>query len=62
MSYQLKFDAGFATGNQRICFREKDKIGPQILKLAENGGQLLCEGLSSQYLNPTNMLGLYRFI
>ena len=38
MSYQLKFDVGFATGNQRICLRKKDKIGPQILKLAENGG------------------------
>ena len=45
MSYQLKFDVGFATGNQRICFREKDKIGPQILKLLVvdfgEGGQII---------------------
>ena len=28
VSFQLNFDVGYMTGNQRICFREKDKIGP----------------------------------
>ena len=48
----LVFDVCYMTGNQRICFREKDKIGPQLLKLAGNGGQLWCEGLSSHSSKP----------
>ena len=37
---------------REYVLREKDKTGPQLLKLAENGGQLWCEELSSHYLNP----------
>ena len=48
VSFQLNFDVGYMGGNQRICFKEKDKIGPQLLKLAENGSQLWCEGLTSK--------------
>ena len=47
-SFQLNFDVSYMAGNQRICFKEKDKIGPQLLKLAENDSQLWCEGLSSK--------------
>jgi len=39
-------------GNQRICFREKDEIGPQLLKLAKNDSQLWCEGLNPHSLKP----------
>ena len=37
---------------REYVLREKDKIGPQLLKLAENDAQLWCEELSSHYLKP----------
>ena len=45
VSFQLNFDVGYMSGNQRICFREKDEIGTQLHKLANNSGQLWCEGI-----------------
>ena len=45
VSFELKFDVGYMSGNQRICFREKDDIGSQLLKLAKSGSHLWCEGL-----------------
>ena len=59
VSFQLNFDVGYMAGNQRICFKEKNKIGPQLLKLAENGSQLWCEGLSSK---PHNWVNCYWFV
>ncbi len=50
VSFQLDFDISYMTGNQRICFRERDEIAPQLLKLAENGSQLWCEGLTPRSL------------
>ena len=50
VSFELNFDVGYMTGNQRICFREKDEIGSQLLKLAKSGGQLWCEGLCPRTL------------
>ena len=44
VSFQLNFDVGYMSGNQRICFREKDEIGPQLQRLAKDGSQLWCEG------------------
>ena len=46
VSFMLDFGVGYMAGNQRICFREKDQIGPQLLRLAKNGSQLWCEGLN----------------
>jgi len=48
----LDFGVGYMAGNQRICFREKDQIGPQLLRLAKNGSQLWCEGLNPHSLKP----------
>ena len=40
------------TGNDRICFKEKDDIGSQLLRLAKHGSQLWCEGLNPHSLKP----------
>ena len=45
VSFQLNFDVGYMSGNQRICFGEKDEIGTQLPKLANSSGQLWCEGI-----------------
>ena len=45
VSFQLNFDVGYMSGNQRICFREKNEIGTQLHKPAINSGQLWCEGI-----------------
>jgi len=52
VTFMLDFGVGYMAGNQRICFQEKDQIGPQLLRLAKNGSQLWCEGLNPHSLKP----------
>ena len=52
VSFQLDFGVGYMTGNDRICFKEKDDIGSQLLRLDKHGSQLWCEGLNPHSLKP----------
>ena len=44
VSFQLNFDVGYMSGNQRICFTEKE-IGALFPGIAKDGSQLWCEGV-----------------
>ena len=45
VSFKLNFDTGYMSGNQRICFTEKDEMVTNLQMLAKDNGQLWCEGL-----------------
>ena len=44
VSFQLYFDIGYMSGNQRICFTERE-IGSLFPEIAKDGSQLWCEGI-----------------
>ncbi len=44
VSFQLDFDIGYMSGNQRICFTERE-IGSLFPEIAKDGSQLWCEGI-----------------
>ena len=47
VSFKLNFDTGYMSGNQQICFTEKDKMVANLQMLAKNNGQLWCEAFGS---------------
>ena len=44
VSFQLNFDVGYMSGNQRICLTER-QIGSLFPEIAKDGSQLWCEGI-----------------
>ena len=44
ISFQLDFDIGCKSGNQGICFTERE-IGSLLPEIAKDGSQLWCEGI-----------------
>ena len=45
VSFKLSFDTGYMSGNQQICFTEKDEMVAHLQTLVKNSCQLWCEGL-----------------
>ena len=45
VSFDLKFDLGYFSGSQRICFSASDNLSSELQRLSKNGKSLWCEGL-----------------
>lgn len=45
IKFDLKFDVGYLTGAQRVCFSEKDDIREELTGLMKKGKSLWCDGM-----------------